>query len=122
MPRGLLCLNFEGRCVYSNVYTVRRGKFCCLLQLRTTDAEVILHDALNDIVDPTEGSEGGRASAVQVGVVEGRYLPPALCLLGPANIGRTTLLILVACVRSLATATFPCNNGAPLGHEVALGA
>ena len=26
MPRGPLCLNFDGRCVYGNVYTVRRGK------------------------------------------------------------------------------------------------
>ena len=26
MPRWPLCLNFDGRCVYGNVYTVRRGK------------------------------------------------------------------------------------------------
>ena len=65
---------------------------------------------------------GGRASAVQVGVVEGRYLPPALRLLGPANAGRATLLPLITLIGALPTATFARHNRAPLGHEITLGA
>ena len=86
-----------------------------------TDAEVIVHGALN-IVDPTEGSGGGRASAVQVGVVKGRYLLPALRLLGPANARRATLLPLITLIGALPTATFARHNGAPLDHETTLGA
>ena len=58
----------------------------------------------------------------QVGVVEGRYLPPALRLLGPANAGRAILLPLITLIGALPLATFARHNGAPLGHEITLGA
>ena len=58
----------------------------------------------------------------QLRVVEGRYLPPALRLLGPANAGRATLLPMITLTGALPTATFARHNGAPLGHEKTLGA
>lgn len=74
------------------------------------------------MVNPTEGSGGGRASTVDVGVVEGRYLPLALRLLDPSNGDRATPLSFITPVNELPIATNILHTGTPLGHEVSLGA